>query len=152
MELSIIIVNFNTKDITRACLDSIRKYSEGSVWEIIVVDNGSTDGSVAMIRKEFPNVKIVENKANLGFAKGNNQARKIAKGKYVLFLNTDTIVYPNTLRETVDYLENHKEIGALTCKVVLANGELDKDTRRAFPTPWVSFSHLVLPLDRIFPP
>ncbi|MCJ7805498.1 glycosyltransferase family 2 protein [Patescibacteria group bacterium] len=149
-KLSIIILNYNTENLTRDCLNSLKKVENELDFEIIVSDNGSTDGSVAMIRKEFPNVMIVENKANLGFAKGNNQARKIAKGKYVLFLNTDTIVYPNTLRETVDYLENHKEIGALTCKVVLANGELDKDTRRAFPTPWVSFSHLVLPLDRIF--
>ena len=150
-KLSIIILNYNTENLTQDCLNSLKKVENELDFEIIVSDNGSTDRSVAMIRKEFSNVRIVENKANLGFAKGNNQARKIAKGKYVLFLNTDTIVYPNTLRETVDYLENHKEIGGLTCKVVLVNGELDKDTRRAFPTPWVSFSHLALPLDRMFP-
>lgn len=150
-KVSIIILNYNTENLTRDCLNSLKKVRNELDFEIIVADNGSTDGSVDMIKKEFPDVKIVENKANLGFAKGNNKARKIAHGKYILFLNTDTIIYPGTLKETFEYMETHPGVGALSCKVVLANGELDKDTRRAFPTPWVSLSHLMLHLDKIFP-
>lgn len=150
-KLSIVILNYNTAELLRDCLDSLRKVEREVAFETIVADNGSTDDSVAMVRRKFPEVKIVENKENLGFARGNNSARKFCNGQDVLFLNTDSIVYPNTLRETVDYLNNHKNVGALTCKVLLPDGKLDKDSRRSFPTPWVSFSHLVIPLDRIFP-
>lgn len=150
-KISIIILNYNTEKLTRDCLNSLKKIEKEASFEVIVADNGSTDGSVEMIKREFPSVKIVENNANLGFAAGNNRARKFARGKYVLFLNTDTIVYPNAIKQTASYLDAHKDVGAITCKVVLANGQLDKDTRRSFPTPWVSFTHLVLHLDKIFP-
>ncbi|MEK7112080.1 MAG: glycosyltransferase family 2 protein [Patescibacteria group bacterium] len=149
-KLSIIILNYNTVNLTRDCLASIKKNRNEVPHEIIVSDNGSTDGSIEMIKKEFPWVKLIENGANLGFAKGNNRARKFAKGKYVLFLNTDTIVKKGTLRETVKYMDEHPDVGALSCRLVLADTSLDRDARRGFPTPWVSLTHFS-GLDKIFP-
>lgn len=150
-ELSIIILNYNTRELTLNCLASLAKLNKEADFEIILCDNGSTDGSVEAIKNRFPKVTIVENNANLGFAKGNNAARKVAKGKYILFLNTDTIVYKNVLRKTIDYLEEHKDVGAVSCKLVLFDGSLDKDVRRSFPTPWVSLTHLAIPMDKLFP-
>lgn len=149
-ELSAIILNYNTKEFLKRCLTSIKKYEDEVPLEVIVSDNGSTDGSVEMIRNEFPRVNLIENGANLGFAKGNNRARKFAKGKYILFLNTDTIVKRGTLKETVAYMEAHPEVGALSCRLILADGSLDMDARRGFPTPWVSLMHFS-GLDRLFP-
>lgn len=150
-ELSIVILNYNTRDLTLDCLASLIKVKNETNFEIILCDNGSTDGSVEAITKKFPGVIIVENRANLGFAKGNNAARKIAKGEYILFLNTDTLVNKGVLAKTIQYLKDYPGVGAVTCKIVLADGSLDKDARRSFPTPWVSLTHLVLHLDKIFP-
>src|SRR5258708_26002206 len=100
-------------------------------------------------------IRLIENKWNLGFAGGNNSARKHCKGEYILLLNSDTEVSKGTLQETVKYLNDHKEVGALTCKTVLPNGNLDRDARRSFPTPWVALIHfsgldIVFPKSRIF--
>lgn len=148
--LSIVILSFNTKEITKDCLASLRKVKDEISFETIVSDNGSSDASVEMIKEEFPEVKVIENGENLGFSKGNNKAKGLAKGKYILFLNTDTIVKKGTLSETIKYMEAHSEIGALSCRLVLPNGSLDRDARRGFPTPWVSLTHFS-GLDRIFP-
>jgi len=104
-----------------------------------------------MIKKDFPKVRVVENSTNLGFAKGNNQARDYVEGEYILFLNSDTIVKKDTLKKTVNYMDEHKEVGALTCKILLPDGKIDKDTRRAFITPAIGLVHLFLKLDRLFP-
>lgn len=149
--LSIIVLSFNTKDLLRDCLRSLSKVRGEVSFEVIVVDNGSIDGSIEMIRRNFNWTRLVENGANLGFAAGNNAAKEFCEGKLILFLNSDTVVPKNTLKETIDYMEDQSDIGALTCKTLLPNGDLDKDARRSFPTPWVSFTHLVLPLDRMFP-
>lgn len=151
-ELSIIILNYNTKDLTKQCLDSIYKVrNEVNGLQTIVSDNGSTDGSVEMIKQKYWWVDVVENGANLGFAAGNNKARDAALGKYILFLNTDTIVQKDALKSCVEYLKDHKSVGAITCRVELLNGELDKDTRRAFPYPWIALTHIFLKLDKVFP-
>lgn len=149
-ELSIIILSFNTKGLLRDCLNSLRKVRDEIPFEVIVADNGSVDGSLDMTKKEFPWVIPLDNKDNLGFAKGNNKARRVAKGKYILFLNSDTIVYKGVLKDSVKFLEDRPEVGAMTCKLVLANGELDKDIRRRFPTPWVSFNRLILRNGRMY--
>ena len=149
MKLSIVILSFNTKDLTLACIDSLMKVKGEVKFEIIVVDNGSTDGSLATLKK-VKGIKLVESKENLGFAGGNNLSRKYLTGEYVLFLNSDTEVYKNTLKETVKYMDENREIGALTCKTVLPDGNLDRDARRSFPTPWVALTHFS-GLDRIFP-
>jgi GT2 family glycosyltransferase len=149
-ELSIIILNYNTKELLSDCLNSIKKYEDEVPLEVIVSDNASQDNSAMMVRKKFPWVKVLEGE-NVGFSKGNNRARKYCNGNIILFLNPDTVLNKGVLKETVSYLKNNKDVGALSCKLVLPNGEIDKDARRSFPTPWVSFTHLVLKLDRIFP-
>jgi GT2 family glycosyltransferase len=149
--LSIVILSYNTKKLLFDCLSSLKDVKNEFPFEVIVVDNNSIDGSDDMVEKEFPDVVLVRNDKNIGFAAGNNKARNIVKGEYVLFLNSDTVVYPGVIKETVSYLKKHKDIGALSCKLVLADGTLDKDVRRSFITPWVGFVHLILRLDRIFP-
>jgi GT2 family glycosyltransferase len=149
-ELSIIILNYNTKEFLKECLESLEKRRNEADFEIIVSDNGSVDKSVEMLKDKFPKIKLLRGE-NVGFSKGNNRARSEVKGKYILFLNPDTVVKKGAIKKTLDYLKEHKKVGAITCKLVLPNGSLDKDVRRSFPTPWVSFSHLVLRADRIFP-
>ncbi len=154
-KLSIIILNYNTKDLLRDCLESLEKVKGEAEFETIVSDNGSTDGSIEMMNAKNANakwgIKIVENGENLGFAKGNNRAKVMVGGEYVLFLNSDTIVHSNTLQKCVDYLDEHSDVGALTCKALLSDGKLDRDTRRSFITPWIGLVHLFLRLDRVFP-
>jgi len=142
-DLSIVIVSFNTKDILKDCLESLAKI-EGLDFEIIVSDNGSMDGSVDMVRREFKKINLIENGKNLGFAKGNNAVRKFARGKYILFLNSDTIVNKSALVKSVEYLKAHEDVGSMTCKIVLPSGKLDRDTRRRFPTPLISLKRLFL--------
>lgn len=149
-ELTIIILNYNTKELLEACLKSLEDVKNEVDFEVIVSDNASTDESPEMVKTKFPWVKLLQGE-NSGFAAGNNRAIDYVNGELVLFLNPDTVVNKGVLKETVNYLKEHKDVGAVTCKLVLPNGELDKDVRRSYPTPWVSFSHLVLKLDKIFP-
>lgn len=149
-KLSIIILNYNTKKLLEDCLNSLWNVKNELSHEVIVVDNASTDESVDMIKKHFGWVRLIENHENSGFSAGNNLAKNVAKGDYVLFLNSDTIVNQKTLKKSVEYMDKHSDVGAMTCKIVLPNGELDRDARRSFPTPWVAFSHFVY-LDRLFP-
>lgn len=145
MKLSVIILNYNTKDLTLECLESLYKVRNEVKFEIIVIDNGSTES--------FPqskNYTLIRNDKNLGFAGGNNCSRNVAKGEYVLFLNSDTLVYKNVLKETVKYMDENKDLGALGCKLVKPDGSLDKDARRSFPTPWVALTHFS-GLDKLFP-
>lgn len=149
-ELSIVILNYNTKELLKDCLQSLMDVKDEVDFEVIVSDNASTDGGPDMVRKDFPEVTLLEGE-NVGFSKGNNRAKDTVKGKMVLFLNPDTIVHRHTLEETVRYLKEHKDVGVVSCKLVLPDGSFDKDTRRSFPTPWVTFCHLVLKADRFFP-
>ena len=97
MDVSIIIVNYNTCELTRNCLKSVFEQTKNIDFEVIVSDNGSKDGSVEMIKKEFPYVILIENNANLGFGAANNRGLKIAKGKYIFYLNCDTILLNNAV-------------------------------------------------------
>lgn len=151
MNLSIIIINYNTKNLTLDCLQSIYTNPPiGYNFEVFVVDNASTDGSPEAIAREFPQVQLITNKENLGFAAANNQAIKPARGKYILLLNSDTIVVNECLQIMLDFMENNPEVGAAGCKVVLPNGGLDKACKRSFPTPENSFYHAV-GLSKLFP-
>lgn len=141
--LSIIVLNHNTKDITINCLKSIERVKKEVDLEVILSDNASTDGSVEAVKNKFSWVKIIEG-PNISFSNGNNRARKIVQGKYILLLNSDTLVHKGTLKKCVEYFEKNEHIGALTCKLVLPDGSLDKDARRRFPTPWMSFNRLFL--------
>lgn len=152
VKLSIIILSFNTKNLLKDCLVSIAKVRSEVNFEVIVPDNGSVDGSPQMVEKEFPWVKkVIKIGNNVGFARGNNKAKSYVFGEYVLFLNSDTIVPKSTLKESVAYLDEHKDVGAMTCKIVLPDRTLDKDSRRTFITPWIGITHLYLKLDRVFP-
>jgi len=113
MDLSVIIVNWNTKKLLEDCLRSIFKFTKDVGFEIIIVDNGSEDGSQAMVEKKFPQVKLIPNEDNLGFAKANNQGIKIAKGEYVLLLNSDTYLIENSFKKLVEKADKCDDLGAL---------------------------------------
>ena len=150
IDLSIIIVNFNTKDLLRDCLNSIRRSETNYSLEIIIADNKSQDGSSLMIKKEFKEVILLENKDNLGFSKANNQAIKKTHGRYILLLNPDTIVPKDTLQVMFDFMEKNQKVGAATCKIELADGSLDQACHRGFPTVWNSFTYFT-GLEKLFP-
>ncbi|MDO8657811.1 MAG: glycosyltransferase family 2 protein, partial [Candidatus Levybacteria bacterium] len=150
-DLSIIIVNYNAKEFLKKCLISIVKNVKNVLYEIIVVDNNSSDNSSEMVKKEFPQIKLIANKKNGGFSKANNQGIKVSqKSRYVLFLNPDTIVHEKTIEEMIKFMDSHPHAGATTCKLVMPNGEIDDASHRGFPTPWNSFCHFS-GLAKIFP-
>ncbi|WP_288188411.1 glycosyltransferase family 2 protein [uncultured Treponema sp.] len=118
MDVSIIIVNYKTKQLTLDCLASVYEQTQGLQFEVFVSDNGSLDGSVEAIREKFPQVRLIENNANLGFGAANNRALAQATGKYVFYLNSDTLLLNNAVKYFFDYWEsvkNKNEIGALGC-------------------------------------
>src|SRR3989344_5924422 len=110
MKLSVILVNWNTCDLTKQALASIYKETSGMGFEVIVVDNNSADNSVEMIKKEFPQVVVIENKDNCGFGKANNQGLKITQGDYLMFLNTDVVVLDGALNKLVNDLDQHTDV------------------------------------------
>lgn len=112
LDLSVIIVNWNTKKLLEDCLDSIYKFSKGISFEVIVVDNASQDGSQQIVKKKFPKVKLIENKDNLGFGKANNQGLKIAKGEYIMLLNSDTYQIENSFEKIVKKARELPNLGA----------------------------------------
>jgi len=115
-DVSIIIVNYNTRELLKDCLESVYKYTENILFEVIVSDNGSKDGSLDMVRKEFPQVILLDNNANLGFGAANNRALDIAQGKYIFYLNSDTVLLNNAVKMFFDYWENEnkpQDLGAI---------------------------------------
>lgn len=127
MDVSIIIVNYNTCSFIRNCLKSVFEQTKGIDFEVIVSDNGSKDGSIEMIKTEFPQVILIENNANLGFGAANNRGLKIAKGKYIFYLNSDTILLNNAVKIFFDYWEISPEkdkIGALGGNLLNENGDV----------------------------
>lgn len=150
IDLSIIIVSYNTKDLSIECIQSIFDNVKTINFEIIVVDNKSSDDSVTEIKKRFPQVKLLALSDNLGFSKANNKGVEIAKGRYVLFLNSDTVVYPGSLEYMVEFMDKHEKAGAATCFLKMPNGKLDDAAHRGFPTPWNAITHFS-GLSKIFP-
>lgn len=118
MDVSIVIVAWNIRDFLRNCLKSIYKESKGIEFEVIYVDNASKDGSVEMVRKNFPKVKIIQNSRNKGFVVANNQAIEEAKGRYVLLLNSDTVVLDDAIAKTIEFADAHPETAVVGCKVL----------------------------------
>lgn len=150
-DISIVILNYNSIDFLRESLSSIAKSKlDGLTVETIIVDNASTDDSVAVIRKEYKKTKLIASKKNRGFAGGNNLAINKTYGKYVLFLNPDTILEPDALGRVYKYMEEHKDVGAATCRLELASGEPDNSTHRGFPTPVNAFFYFS-GISRLFP-
>jgi GT2 family glycosyltransferase len=151
VDLSVIILNFNTVGLTRICLESLKKSKLGRfTMEIIVCDNASTDKTDLMVKKEFPGVIFIQNGKNVGFAAGNNPGIRKAKGRYVLLLNSDTEVPSDTLAAMITFMDAHPAAGAATCKLLLPDGSMDPACHRGLLTPWVAFSY-VLKLEKLFP-
>lgn len=150
IDLSIIIVNYNVKEFVLNLLDSIRKASKTITTEIFVVDNCSNDGSVEAIAEKFPEVNLIQNDKNVGFGSANNQAMKIANGKYFLLINPDTIVREDTFIKMINFFEKNPECGIAGCKVLNVDGSLQLACRRSFPGPWTSFTK-VMGLSSLFP-
>lgn len=150
-KLSIIIVNFNTYQYISECLNSIYRSSKlNQSFEVIVIDNASSDKSVNLIKNNFTKVKLISSQENVGFARANNQGIARSKGKYILLLNPDTILEADTLSFMVSFMESHSDVCVATCKVVLANGSLDDGCHRGFPTPWKAFCYFA-GLAKVFP-
>ncbi|WP_138189566.1 glycosyltransferase family 2 protein [Paenibacillus alvei] len=150
MDLSIIIVNYNTKQLTLNCLASINQSITDYRFEVILIDNASHDNSIEAIADKHPQVRLIVNTNNLGFSKANNQGMHIAQGRYVLLLNSDTVIEPDTLDTMIRFMDEHPKVGVAGCKVVLPDGSLDKACRRGFPTPSATF-YYVSRLSKLFP-
>jgi len=124
MDLSIVIVNWNTRDILRDCLLSVYDQTSEIEYEVIVIDNASIDDSVSMVRAEFPQVYLIENSENRGFAAANNQGMEIAKGQYVLLLNSDTIILDNAISKTLEFAKDRPNAAVVGCRVLNADKSL----------------------------
>jgi len=150
MKLSIIIVNFNVAFYLEQCLNSVEKAVQNIDCELFVVDNNSVDGSCQMVRRLFPQVKLLGNATNVGFSKANNQAIKLATGEYILLLNPDTVVENDSFKLIIEYLDSHPESGGLGVKMIDGNGKYLPESKRGFPSPMVAFYKLS-GFARIFP-
>ena len=150
IDLSIIIVNYNVKDFLQSLLLSLNQALKNISHEIIIIDNASTDGSVELIRNNFSQVTLIDNKKNLGFSKANNLGLKISKGKYLLLINPDTLVSEDTLTGMIKFFDSHTEVGLAGCKILNPDGTLQLACRRSFPGPWTSFCK-VTGLSTLFP-
>lgn len=132
MDLAIIIVNWNTRDILEQCLHSVYSSQTTKQFEVWVVDNGSSDGSELMIKEKFPQTRLITNIDNVGFAQANNQAIDNSIGDYVLLLNPDTVVENDVIEVLVDYLEEHPDVGAVGPRLLNPDGSLQE---LAYPEP-----------------
>jgi O-antigen biosynthesis protein len=150
LTLSVIIVNYNVKYFLEQCLYSVQKAAANMAAEIIVVDNNSTDDSLAYLGPKFPCVRFVSNETNSGFGKACNRGLQEASGKYILFLNPDTIVAEDSFTRCIDFLKTHPDCGALGVKMIDGSGCFLKESKRAFPSPLTSLFKLA-GLSHFFP-
>lgn len=148
MQLSVIILNYNVRYFLELCVLSVQKAIQNIDAEIIVVDNNSSDDSCAMMRERFPNVKLIENKTNFGFPKGNNIGVAQAKGEYICILNPDTVVAEDTFKKILDFFVlskhelNRSNTGIIGCKLIDGTGNFLPESKRGVPTPWVAFTKI----------
>jgi GT2 family glycosyltransferase len=149
-DVSVILVNFKTPQLTFKAIESVYLSITQYSYEIILVDNYSCDGIVELVKSSFPDIRIIENVDNVGYSKANNQGVQISSGRYILLLNSDTVIQPDTLEIMISFMDTHPTVGASGCKVVLPNGELDKACRRGFPTPSASF-YYAFGFSKLFP-
>lgn len=150
MKLSIVIVNYNVEHFLEQCLHSVYTALEGIDGEVWVVDNNSVDGSLAMLERKFPQVKVIANKENVGFARANNQAIRLSQAEYVLLLNPDTIVEPDTFSKCLNFMDNTPDAGGLGVKMLNGNGEFLPESKRGLPVPSVAF-YKIFGLSKLFP-
>lgn len=155
MDVSIIIVNWNTKKLLKDCLSSVFKFTKAIKYEVIVVDNASADGSAQMVLKKFPYVKLIRNKQNFGFGKANNQGIKIAKGKYIMLLNSDAYLIENSLEKLFKKAESIKNLGILAPQITNEDKSIQQSAGFFPNLPqvffWMSFLD-DLPFGQIFKP
>ncbi|PSR04005.1 MAG: glycosyl transferase family 2, partial [Bacteroidetes bacterium SW_10_40_5] len=157
VKLSVVIVNYNVKFFLEQALISVRKAAKRLAeldnsfeTEVFVVDNNSVDGSIGMIQEKFPEVKLLENKGNNGFARANNQAIQEASGQYNLLLNPDTVVEEDTFYKVIDFMDQHPEAGGLGVKMLDGKGRFLPESKRSFPSPEVAF-YKAFGLANLFP-
>jgi len=154
MDLSIIIVNWNTRDFLRDCLRSVYEQTKDICFEVIVIDNASTDGSATMVKEGFPQAILLENSGNHGFAAANNQGMAIANGRYLLLLNSDTLILDNAIAKAVTFADSRPQAAAVGCRVLNSDGTL-QPTCFMFPSVLnmlLSCTHLykIFPKNRLF--
>jgi GT2 family glycosyltransferase len=138
IDLSIIVVAYSVKELVDECFTAVRNSTDNLLKEIIYVDNGSTDGSVEMVKEKFPEVVIIESPSNLGFIRANNLAYTKARGKYILMLNSDAFVGTESLQKTCDFMEQHTDCGVLGARLIGRDGKLQPSARYFF-SPWQNF-------------
>ena len=148
-DLSIIIANWNTKGFLATCLESIKSQTKETSFEVIVVDNFSSDGSPEFVERNFPEVTLIKNKENKGFGKANNQGLAVAQGKYILFLNSDVSINEGCLDRMFTFMERRSDVGASACKLTFPDGTLQHSCRK-FPSFRVYFM-MLLGLRRLSP-
>ena len=142
MQLSVIILNYNVRFFLEQCVFSVQKALENIDGEIIVIDNNSSDDSCAMMKEKFPNVKLIENKENSGFPKGNNIGVTEAKGEYLCILNPDTVVAEDTFTKMLQSEFCNLNFGIIGCKLIDGTGSFLPESKRGVPTPWVAFTKI----------
>jgi len=145
MQLSIIVVNYNGKDILCNCVESIYKNSPTINFEIILVDNASSDGSVEMVKKEFPEVRVLVNQENKGFSFANNRGIEMAKGDYMLLLNNDTLILPGQLDIMLNFMQEHQDVGAVGPKLLNPDGSFQLSFW-PFPNLFTEFNRRIINL------
>ncbi len=150
LDLSICIVSRESRDYLRNCLCSIRDHTRRASHEIIVVDNNSQDGTVEMLRRDFPDVHLIVNNSNAGFAKPNNQALAISRGRYALLLNPDTVIQPGALDSLTEFADANPQVGICSPKILNRDGTIQLQCRRSFATPWDLICYFT-GLARLFP-
>jgi GT2 family glycosyltransferase len=159
LDLAIVIVSYNVCELLRRCLQSVRASQGAITYAVCVVDNASSDDSVAMVRAEFPDVRLIANRENVGYPAANNQGLRllgVASEKsggwprYCLLLNPDTEVPPEAFAEMIGFLDSHPDVGVAGPKLIKPDGKLDLACRRSFPTPSVSFYRMI-GFSRLFP-
>lgn len=140
--VSIIIVNYNTKSLLLQCLDSISKYSNQTIIEVIVVDNASTDGSIETLKSNYKDIVLIENTSNIGFSRANNIGIRIAQGNYLLLLNSDTILLKDSIEPLVSFLDDHPDVSIVGPKLLNADMSLQRSWFN-FPSSFKTFCHIV---------
>ncbi len=150
MKLSVVIVNYNVSHFLKQCLQSVQHAIANIEAEIWVVDNNSSDDSCAMVRCDFPDVKLIENKENVGFSRANNQAIEQSKGEFVLILNPDTLVEKDTFVTCIQFLEDTPKAGSVGVRMINGEGHFLPESKRALPVPSVAF-YKVFGLSKLFP-
>lgn len=148
--LSIVIVNYNVQYFLEQCLLSVQRAKLGMDVEVFVVDNASVDGSMDMVKEKFPWVNAIVNLENVGFSKANNQAMRLAKGRYILLLNPDTVIEEDTLQKVVDFMDKHPNAGGLGVRMVDGKGRFLPESKRGLPTPATSF-YKIFGISKLFP-